>query len=482
MRILHVLARLVTERLAHGHHAADVAVVVGAEHVNRHVGRVGLAVALVAVVGDVGGEVRVVAVGLDDHAVLVVTVLGGLEPGGAVLFEDVAAGAQVGDGLVDLAVGVQAVLMEPHVEVDAEVLHGLLNLVEHHRYGTLAEFLALLGIALAERFAVLVHATVDARQVQDVDAVGLGFVDDALGDLVDVGALVAVDRGFLAVGRGDERLGEAVDLLAVVVEVVFAHHLGAVGLKHAGHGIADGRPAGAADVDRAGRIGGYEFEVQGLAGQVVVLAVVAAGFEHGVHHCGRGCGVERDVDEAGAGHFHGLDAVGIGQFDGEQFGEITRLHAGLLGQLHGRVGRPIAVRAVLRAHHGELGLRWNQIGGQGACLAFGDKGVGNVENQFTKGFWTHSSKNTGHADRISLPVHPHDGVAIRPAERFARRSEHRPARHAVSHATPRTRNSPRNTARQTESCTAAWSAATGSQITRTSAPTHITIAAIGTNG
>ena len=37
------------------------------------------------------------------------------------------------------------------------------------------------------------------------------------------------------------------------------------------------------------------------AAVVVVLAVVAAGFEHGVHHCGRGCGVERDVDEAGAG-------------------------------------------------------------------------------------------------------------------------------------------------------------------------------------
>ena len=230
-------------------------------------------------------------------------------------------------------------------------------------------------------------------QCGQVHAVGLGFGLNTGGDLVDVGTLVAVARGFgLVAGltqviglgpSGDQRLGEAVDLLAVVVEVVFAHHLGAVGLKHAGHGVADGRPTGAADVDRAGRVGGYEFEVQGLAGQVVVLAVVAAGFEHGVHHCGRGCGVERDVDEAGAGHFHGLDAVGIGQFGGEQFGEIARLHAGLLGQLHGDVGGPVAMCTVLRAHHGELVDGRNQLVGQRAGLAGGDEVVGNAGNQFT---------------------------------------------------------------------------------------------------
>ncbi len=270
--------------------------------------------------------------------------------------------------------------MEPHVEVDAEVLHGLLDLVEHHRHGALAEFLALFGVTLAERVAVLVGAAVDARHVQDVDAVGLGFLDDALGDLIDVRALVAVDRGFLAVRRGDEGLGEAVDLLAVVVEVVFAHHLGAVGLEHARHGVADGRPAGAADVDRSGRVGGDEFEVQRLAGKMVVPAVLRALCEHGVDDGRRGGGVEHDVDEAGARHFHGLDAVGVAQFGGEQLGEVARLHAGLLGQLHGRVGRPIAVGAVLRTHDGEFGLRGNEIGGEGACLAFVHEAVGDVEN------------------------------------------------------------------------------------------------------
>lgn len=57
------------------------------------------------------------------------------------------------------------------------------------------------------------------------------------------------------------------------VEVVFAHHLGAVGLEHAGHGIADGSPTGAADVNRTGGVGGDELEIQGLAAQMVVAAV-----------------------------------------------------------------------------------------------------------------------------------------------------------------------------------------------------------------
>ena len=162
---------------------------------------------------------------------------------------------------------------------------------------------------------------------------------------------------------GHEGLGETVDLLAVIVEVVFAHHFGAVGFKHAGHGVSDCGPTGAADMDRTGRVGGDELEVQGFAAKMIVLAVGAASFEHGIHHGCGGSGVEHDVDEAGAGHFHGLDAVRLDEFGGEQFGEVTRLHAGLLGQLHGGVGCPIAVRAVLRTHHGELGLRGDKICG-----------------------------------------------------------------------------------------------------------------------
>jgi hypothetical protein len=72
------------------------------------------------------------------------------------------------------------------------------------------------------------------------------------------------------------------------------------------------------------------------------------------------------------------------EFGGEQFGEIARLHAGLLGQLHGRCWTP---SRHARGPSGASRRAWpdgrNQLGGQGACLAFGDEGVGNAENQFT---------------------------------------------------------------------------------------------------
>ena len=342
-----------------------------------------LAVALVAVVGDVGGEIRVIAVGFDDDAVLVVAVFRRCEPCGAVLFVDVAACAQVGDRLLDLAVFVQAVLVEPDVKLDAELLHRMADFVEHHRHGALAELFALRGVAFAERLAFLVGATVDARQIEDVYAVGVRFDNHAARDLVDVGALVAVDgRGF-AVGGGDERLGEAVDLLAVVVEIVFAHDFGAVRLKYAGHRITDGRPTRAADVDRAGRVGGNEFEIECFAAQVLVPAEVRAIGEHLIHHGCGGRGVKGDVDEARTCDFHCSDAVGVVHQCLERLGELARFHAGLLGELHGGVGSPIAVRAVFWSHHCELGGFRDLVGGQIACFSARDELLGNTVYQVT---------------------------------------------------------------------------------------------------
>ncbi len=54
-----------------------------------------------------------------------------------------------------------------------------------------------------------------------------------------------------------------------------------------------------------------------------------------------------------------------------------------LGQLHGDIGGPIAVRAVLREHDGELVDGRDQLVGQLAGLAGCDEVMGNVGNQFT---------------------------------------------------------------------------------------------------
>ncbi len=78
---------IVAEAGGHGAHAADVAVVVGTEHDHE---AVEAPLALVEVVGAVGGEVGPVAVGLTDDAVLVVAEVGGAQPDGAILLVDVA--------------------------------------------------------------------------------------------------------------------------------------------------------------------------------------------------------------------------------------------------------------------------------------------------------------------------------------------------------------------------------------------------------
>ncbi len=361
---------------------------------------------LVVVIGDIGGEIRVIAIGFDDDTVLVVAMLRGCEPSGAVFFENVALLTQLGDGSLDFTVLVQAVLMEPHVEMYTEILHGFLDFSEHHRDRSLAELFALFGVAFAEGLTISVLAAVDSRQGEDIDAVGFRFVDDTLRDFIDVRALVAVSRGLFAVGCGDQGFGETVDLLAVVIEIVFAHDFGTVGFEHAGHRVADRRPAGAADMDRAGGVGGHEFEVEGLSGQVVVTTELRTLFEYGVHDRRGGRGIKRDIDEAGAGDLDGGDPVGGLQACGEQFRQITRLHAGLLSQLHGSVRRPVAVAAVLGTHDREFFDRRDEILGQGASLAGGDQIMGNTGNQFTERFWIHSSKSSegiGQVPALSPP-------------------------------------------------------------------------------
>src|SRR5690606_22057733 len=77
------------------------------------------ALPLAHVVRDVGHEVGVAAVGPAHHAVLVVTEIGGPQPQRAAVLVGVAVGAQGGDGLLDLAIGIQRAFQEVDVEADA---------------------------------------------------------------------------------------------------------------------------------------------------------------------------------------------------------------------------------------------------------------------------------------------------------------------------------------------------------------------------
>ena len=118
----------VTEGRAHRHHPADVAVVVGPQHDDDAVEP---ALALVEVVGEVAGDVGGLAGAADDDPVAVVAQVGRPQPDRAVLLVDPAETPEPLDRPLDGTGLVQVVLVEVDVEVDAELVEGLLDLVEH---------------------------------------------------------------------------------------------------------------------------------------------------------------------------------------------------------------------------------------------------------------------------------------------------------------------------------------------------------------
>ena len=334
--------------------------VVGAEHVDAQVES---ALPLVQVVGEVTGDVGRVAVALDDDAVLVVAVFRCAQPGCAVLLVNGAVVAQFGDRLLDPAAGVHRVFVGVDVEVGAELVQGLFDVGEHQVHADGAEGLALVLGREAER----------VRR----------FGQHVGGDVVDVGTGVAVLRGGLSVGGGDQGVGEPVDLSAVVVEVVLAHHLAALGGQQTAQRVADGGPPGAADVDRSGGVGRDELEVNVAPGEQLGVAVGRSGVQHVGHDLTLGRGLDPQVHEAGSGHLGGGDTVGLGQRLGQPAGQLARVDTGLLRDLQRDIGGVVAVLGVTRPLDGHLwrqGRRIQAMPGQhcggGAAQQFGEIGGG----------------------------------------------------------------------------------------------------------
>ena len=89
-----------------------------------------------------------------------------------------------------------------------------------------------------------------------------------VGHLDEVLALVAVLGRLAAVVAREERRAEQVELVAGVVQVVLAVHVGALRGEQVRDRVADGDPAAAARVQRTGRVGRDELEVDPRAGEI----------------------------------------------------------------------------------------------------------------------------------------------------------------------------------------------------------------------
>ena len=140
------------ERLQRAAHARDVAVMVRAPHVDQ---QVVAALPLVEVIGDVGGEVGLLAIGADHHAVFVVAEFGGLEPLGAVLGVHAAGLARsFVDATIDGAALVQLALRVPVIEAHAEFLEIVADVGQH-------------GVAREEHDGIELRAPINAARILD---------------------------------------------------------------------------------------------------------------------------------------------------------------------------------------------------------------------------------------------------------------------------------------------------------------------------
>ena len=375
----------VTQGIADAADALDVAVVVGAPDVDDVVN----ALELIPVIGNVGGEIGVLAVGLDQDAVLVVAQIGGTEPQGAVLSVEVAHLVELLESAVDgggaggLALGVlhiQRALGEPAVEVAIDGVAEVAHVVDHLHIAALTEALhALLRIGLDPLVAVgapelggLVDDVIAAVRVlaQSLGKVvlvrmGLGVLvilignegvtvgDQQLVSLVDIHALLGDDVGKLHIARADG-VAEGVHLRAVVVDVKLTLDVVTGVVHNTAEGVAQRGPAAVTDVHGADGVGGNELDL-GLqaatdVGLSEVHALLAGLAEDGVLDGNR----EVEVDEAGAGDLDLLDRGVLGHMGNNGLCDLARGAVSQLGGLQGHGGGPLAMRSVSRSLDGAI--------------------------------------------------------------------------------------------------------------------------------
>ena len=388
---LQVHVRLVAERCAHRHEALDVAVVIGTEHDDA---TVEAPLALVEVVRQVAGDVGRLTVALDDDAVFVVAEVGRAQPDGTVCLVDVAEIAQPVDGAGDRAGRVQIVLVEVHVEIDTELVEALLDLVEHEPDAELSERL-LLGLGI-QRTEIAVVGIRHSRR-----------------DVGDVCPAVSVLGRRAPLGRGDKAPGEPVDLRAVIVEVVLPRHACALGGENAGKGVADCRPPGAADVDRSCRVRRHELQVDDLTVEHVRGPERGTRVDDRLRERARGCGIQSNVDESGAGDLDARDPLDLLESGRDLRRKLPRVGADALRELECGVGGPVTVIAVLGT------LQWQVGGGEIGCRTRASRlrqGRDDGEQGGGEGFGIHGRTSLGAPRACPIRRRSSTGPANKPRD------------------------------------------------------------------
>ncbi len=176
---------------------------------------------------------------------------------------------------------------------------------------------------------------------------GQNFGRQLLGHVVDVVAVVAVLGDLAAFANGHDRCAEILHLAAEIVEVVLALDLMAGGRQDAAQEIAGEGAPSIADVERPGRVGRHELDVdvlRMLGGDAAPGRRVAQNLLRRSRQSVVG---EADVEEPWRRHFHRDDGgVGVrgrgGHMGGDRRGDLERRAAVWLGQPQGDVAGKVA--------------------------------------------------------------------------------------------------------------------------------------------
>ncbi len=176
--------------------------------------------------------------------------------------------------------------------------------------------------------------------------------DDPGGDLADVRAAVPVLGRRLALGRGEQRAGEPVDLHAVVVEVVLPGRP----RRPARPGCARAsrrQPPSGCRPGASGRSGWPTRTPGSPAGRSACSVDPYAGPSVTMLRASSPAAAASRtmLRKPGPATDDALDPRHVTEPAGQQLGDLARWPPGRLGQLQGDVGGPVAVLADLRALH-----------------------------------------------------------------------------------------------------------------------------------
>ena len=141
-----------------------------------------------------------------------------------------------------------------------------------------------------------------------------------------------------------------VDLDTGIVIVEFARHLPAGELEQRRYCIAERCLSPVSDVQRAGRVGGNEFDVDYASGADRVAAEFLVGSDDVAKPGRNSPGIDPEIHEAGAGNFNFRDAGALQLHRiAQPFRDLARFGPQRFGKNHRQICRPISVRRFPRA-------------------------------------------------------------------------------------------------------------------------------------